>query len=122
MSFLIFLAKSVYLSLSPDVEGWHKRLNSHAGKSELPFYVLTTLLKEEAEDIDMTLKLVFDRKIKRIHSKSYRTLQGRLHNCWDTYANGDLSSMQLLAKCSYFVPFQSYHPVLSTFMLTHDVE
>ena len=88
-----------------DVEGWHNRLNSHAGKSQLPFYVLTTLLKEEAEDIDMTLKLVSDRKIKRIQSKSYRTLQGRLHNCWDRYANGDLSPMQLLAECSYFVPF-----------------
>ena len=97
-------SRSVYkrnVRTNNDMEGWHNRLNSQAGKSQLPFYVLTTLLKEEAEDIDMTLKLVFDRKIKRIHSKSYRTLQGRLHNCWDR----DLSPMQLLAECLYFVPF-----------------
>lgn len=88
-----------------DVEGWHRRLNSHAGKSQLPFYVLTSLLKQEAEDVNMTFKLVSDRKIERFQRKSYRTLQACLYNCWDRHSNGGLSPMQLLAECSYFVPF-----------------
>lgn len=82
------------------MEGWHHRLNSHAGKTHLPFYVITTVLKEEAEDVDRTLKLVSNRKIKRFQRKSYRTLQVRLHNCWYRYSNGDVTNA---AACRMFI-------------------
>ena len=83
-------SRSVYkrnVRTNNDMEGWHNRLNSQAGKSQLPFYVLTTLLKEKTEDIDMVLKLVSGRKIKRIESKSHRALQGRLHNCCHRFSD-----------------------------------
>ncbi|MPC25338.1 hypothetical protein E2C01_018444 [Portunus trituberculatus] len=52
---------------SKDVEGRHNCLDSKVGKNQLQFYVLTTLLKEEAQGIDRTLRLVSDKKIKQIH-------------------------------------------------------
>lgn len=88
-----------------DVEGWHNRLNKTAGKSQLPFYVLLNILKNQAEDVDIALKLVSDRKLQRIQRKKYRTVQASIHSCWDRYCNGDLTTMELLNECSHFIPF-----------------
>ncbi|KAH3817881.1 hypothetical protein DPMN_119437 [Dreissena polymorpha] len=41
-----------------DVEGWHRRMNSMAGRAQLQFYVLVPLLLREAKLVAIQLQLV----------------------------------------------------------------
>ncbi|XP_044163839.1 uncharacterized protein LOC122948212 [Acropora millepora] len=50
-----------------DTEGWHHGLNRCAqGKSQLPFYLLVELLFQEAKLTSLQIRLVSDKKLKRI--------------------------------------------------------
>ena len=51
-----------------DVVGWHCRLNAHAKKSNLPFYVLIQLLHKEALTTGIEVQLISDKKLK-VHSE-----------------------------------------------------
>ena len=95
---------SVYLRAvrtNNDVEGWHNGLNRRAqGKSQLPFYMLITLLHEESRLTSLQIRLVSERKLCRIQRKTYRQLQSKIFNLWDRYENGEQSVKQLLRACS----------------------
>ena len=59
-----------------DIEGWHNTLNRHAGsRSNLSFYLLIEILHKEAELTAINIRLVSERKLKRIQRKKYRKLQ-----------------------------------------------
>ena len=95
-----------------DTEGWHHRLwhhrlNCHAqGKSQLPFYLLVALLFQEARLTSLQIRLVSDKKLKRIQRKEYRNVQARLFEAWDKYQNGNISVKCLLKTASHLVPSQ----------------
>ncbi|KAJ8031852.1 hypothetical protein HOLleu_25188 [Holothuria leucospilota] len=58
-----------------DVEGWHNRLNCHAnGRCQLPFYLLIDLLHKEARLTSIQVRLLSDRKLRRIQKRKYREL------------------------------------------------
>ena len=79
-----------------DTEGWHHGLNCRAqGKSQLPFYLLVELLFQEAKLTSLQIRLVSDKKLKRIQRKEYRNVQARLFEAWDKYQNGDISVERL---------------------------
>ena len=90
----------------------HRQNNRQKNPKDLSFTLDVNYIGQEffqkdiqAANVDITLKLLSDKKIERIQRKAYRTIQGRLHTCWDRYDNGHLTPMQLLAECSHFVPF-----------------
>ena len=90
-----------------DTEGWHHGLNRRAqGKSQLPFYLLVELLFQEAKLTSLQIRLVSDKKLKRIQRKEYRNVQARLFEAWDKYQNGDISVERLLKTASHLVASQ----------------
>ena len=90
-----------------DTEGWHHGLNRRAqGKSQLPFYLLVALLFQEAKLTSLQIRLVSDKKLKRIQRKEYRNVQARLFEAWDKYQNGNISVERLLKTASHLVPSQ----------------
>ncbi len=66
-----------------DVEGWHRRINTRAGKADLGFYVLVPLLKKEAAIVDLQIRLVSEHQLTRFHRKKYARVHGRLFDAWD---------------------------------------
>ena len=85
-----------------DIEGWHNALNRRAGgKCRLEFYLLIKLLHREARLTSITIKLVSDKKLKRIQRKKYRQLQQKLFDAWDQYQTGNKNASKLLRFCSH---------------------
>ncbi|KAH3790655.1 hypothetical protein DPMN_168860 [Dreissena polymorpha] len=76
-----------------DVEGWHNRLSRQAKKGNLSFYLLITLLFEEATEVPRQCKLS-------------RTIQGRLWAAWDCYGKKEICTSELLNEC-----YRLYEPV-----------
>ena len=86
-----------------DVEGWHGMLNRHAKHGNLSFYLMVRLLHEQAQLVDMQVRLVSDEKLKRRQRKQYRQVQGKILANWAEYVAGDLSAKQLLARCAHLI-------------------
>lgn len=88
-------------SRNNDVEGWHHGLNRRChGKTQLPFYVLIQLLHEEAKLVSLQIRLVSERKLKRMQRSVYRQLQSRIFTLWEEYKSGERTSKQLLRACA----------------------
>ena len=86
-----------------DVEGWHGALNRHAGRGNLTFYLMVRLLMEQADLVNIQVRLVSERKLKRRQRKAYRSNQGRIAAAWDKFNNGTTSAIALLRTCSHVV-------------------
>ena len=85
-----------------DIEGWHHGLNRRAsGRGQLPLYLLIQLLHREARLTALQIRLVSDRKLKRLQRRKYRELQTKLFNLWDEYEAKERSAKRLLKACSY---------------------
>ena len=85
-----------------DIEGWHNALNRRAGSQcRLQFYLLIELLHREARLTAITIRLVSDKKLKRIQRKKYRQLQQKLFDAWDEYQTGNKNASKLLRFCSH---------------------
>ena len=85
-----------------DIEGWHNALNRRAGSQcRLQFYLLIELLHREARLTSITIRLVSEKKLKRIQRKKYRQLQQKLFDAWDEYQTGNKNASKLLRFCSH---------------------
>ena len=85
-----------------DIEGWHNALNRRAGgQCNLPLYYLIELLDREAKLTALTIRLVSERKLKRMQHKTYRHLQVKLFEYWEQYDNLQKTTSQLLKVCSH---------------------
>jgi len=84
-----------------DVEGWHRRINTRAGRADLSFYVLVPLLRSEAETVDLQIRLVSENLLTRIHRKQNVNTHGRLFEAWDKYEDDEMTTTQLLRTCSH---------------------
>ncbi|XP_053384651.1 uncharacterized protein LOC123549348 [Mercenaria mercenaria] len=83
-----------------DVEGWHRRINTRAGRADLEFYLLVPLLRREAKTVDLQIRLVSALLLTRLHRARYARLHGALFDAWDKYEDGELTTTQLLRRCS----------------------
>ncbi len=90
-----------------DVEGWHHRINRHAQKSNLSYYLLIELLYKEASRIPLQLKLIGEGKLRRQQKKRALRIQCQLYTLWEDYASNRISVSRLLKKCG-----SVYGPVL----------
>ena len=86
-----------------DVEGWHHRLNSRAGKANLHFYDLVQLLHREGELVHLQLRLISEGKLRRYQRKKFAKLQGRLFKLWEQYEQKQKSASGLLRECAHLV-------------------
>jgi hypothetical protein len=85
-----------------DIEGWHNALNRHVGsRANLFLYLLIEILNKETEMTAINIRLVSERKLKRIQRKKYRKLQERLFNYWELYENCQKTSDEFLRFCSH---------------------
>ena len=84
-----------------DVEGWHYRLNQKARKRHLNLYLLVRLLQNEAECVDLQVKLVSDGKLARRQKKKYVKLHAKLNDVWTEYEQGTKTAGQLLKSCAH---------------------
>lgn len=83
-----------------DCEGWHNKLNRRARKGNLPFYVLVTLLYNEAKEVTIQTKLVKEKKMRRHQTKQTKKIQGRLWKLWEQYRTKAISTSALLDACA----------------------
>ena len=89
-----------------DVEGWHNGLNRRAfGRVQLPMYLLIKFLHKEATLTALQIRLVSEKKLKRIQRRKYRELQAKLFELWDQYEAKERSAKSqlksLLKACSH---------------------
>lgn len=84
------------------IEGWHLGLNRRAsGKSQLPLYLLIRPLHCEARRTSLQIRLVSEKKLRRIHKKMFGDLQTKIFNLWNEFNSGARSPRKLLKACSY---------------------
>ena len=88
-----------------DLEGWHNGLNRPAkGSSQLPLCIFIKVLHREASLVNMQIRLVSDKKLKRHQRSASRAMQRRLFisgSSARTY--GQRNSKELLEACSHLV-------------------
>ncbi|XP_048750365.2 uncharacterized protein LOC125662230 [Ostrea edulis] len=85
-----------------DLEGWHNRINSRMNsRGRVPFYLLLQELCKEATAIPMQARLLTEGKMERLHRKHSSRLNGKLFKLWEEYNCRQISTTQLLRKCSY---------------------
>jgi hypothetical protein len=88
-----------------DVEGWHNRVNTHAQKSNLQFYLLIELMYNEASKIPLQLKMISEGKLRRRQRKQTKMVQCKILQLWDDYTNNKITASHLLKKCgSLYTP------------------
>ena len=70
-----------------DLEGWESwpQPPRAARRGRLPLYVLIKLLHREAQLTAIHIRLVSEKKLRRIHCRKYRDLQARIFALWDQY-------------------------------------
>jgi len=85
-----------------DVEGWHHGLNRRAsGRGQLPLYLLIQLLHREARLTALQIRLVSEKKLRRIQRRKYRDPQAKLFDMWEEYEENQRSVERLLEACSH---------------------
>lgn len=80
--------------------GWHRRINTKAGRADLCFYVLVPLLRGEAKVVDQQIRLVSHHLLTRLHRARYEKIHGKLFTIWDQYEDEEITTSQMLRKCS----------------------
>ena len=65
-----------------NLEGWHRRLNTHAYSDQLNLYLLIKLLHDEAEMIQLQATLLSLKMIKRQQRRQQRQMEGRIFQEW----------------------------------------
>ena len=87
-----------------DLEGWHNGLNRRAkGRAQLRLYILIQLLSKEATLVNLQIRLVSDKLLKRYQRTAYKTMQKRLFTLWKQHEDGEKNSKELLEACSHLV-------------------
>lgn len=92
---------------SPDKQ-WYWGLascfkSSSSRKVAVPFYLLIELLYREAKLSALQIRLVSEKKLKRIQGKNYRSLQSKIFDHGENYLKNRTSAQQLLMTCRHLM-------------------
>lgn len=82
------------------ISGWHHRLNNRAGHKGLTFYKLVPLLRKEAQQVTVAVRLMANGQGGRDHKPTYRRLDSQVQELWEKYSSGEISTARLLRGCS----------------------
>ncbi len=86
------------------VLGWLRGLNHRANGSALPFYIMVPLLRTEANDVDIQVRLVSENLLTRNQRTKYRRVHGRIFEIWDKYEDDDnYTTSKLLREASHLL-------------------
>ena len=113
-----FIKKMMALPFRPEeeIEPMFQRLQRYAseplrqfteynrrasGRGQLPMYLLIKFLHKEATLTALQIRLVSEKKLKRIQRRKYRELQAKLFELWDQYEAKERSAKSLLKACSH---------------------
>ena len=69
-------------------------------KGNLALYTMIHLLSQEAEMVNVQVRLVTQGVVLRNHRKKYKKLHNKLSQSWSKFIDGELSTFQLLKLCS----------------------
>ena len=84
------------------VEGWHNGLHRRAsGRWHMPFHLFIGLLHEEARLTALRIRLVSEKKLKRIQRAKFRSVQAKIFNMWNDFVNQRKNAEQLLRQCAH---------------------
>ena len=78
----------------------HRRLNGHAGRGDLAFYVLLPLLLEEAATVEQQMIFVLENLLNRRERSVCASIHGRIFQLWDKCEDGDISTAKFLKLCT----------------------
>ena len=70
---------------------------------QLPMYLLIDLLYKEAKLISLNVRMVSEKKLRRVQRRRYRQIQAKVFSLWGQYEEGDKTARQLLKACSLLV-------------------
>ncbi|KAH3813734.1 hypothetical protein DPMN_142201 [Dreissena polymorpha] len=59
-------------------------------------------MRREAETVDLTIRLVSEHALTRVH-KIFKEVHGRLLEIWEKYEDDDMTTTQLLRACSHII-------------------
>ena len=91
------------------MEGWHRRINSKKkAKSQLPFYMLITLLHNEAVWLTVQVNLLSANNLKTYQRKKYRQMQGKIFALWERYEEENITTCSFLSRAAHL-----YRPTVS---------
>ena len=83
-----------------DIEGYHRRLNSKARRGKLQFYLLTKLLRKEADLVDVTASLVSQGRVLRLQRKKTLSAQARVIFEWERFLMSETLIDSLHNNCA----------------------
>ena len=106
-----------------DIEGLHDGLHRRAsGKWNMPFYLLLDFLHQEARLTALRIRLVSEKKLKRIQRAKYRSLQPKVFALWDDFISQRKKAKQLLRECSRLNgPSRAYRHACETTDIRPDI-
>ncbi|KAH3882677.1 hypothetical protein DPMN_006621 [Dreissena polymorpha] len=68
-------------------------MNQRSSRASRPrVYVLVLLLRREAETVDLTIRLVSEHALTRVHRKIFKEVHGRLFEIWEKYDDDDMTT------------------------------
>ena len=70
---------------------------------QLPMYLLIDLLYKEAKLTSLNVRMVSEKKLRRVQRRRYRQIQAKVFSLWGQYEEGDKTARQLLKACSLLV-------------------
>ena len=79
------------------------RLNRKTRNGKLDVYQLAPVLHDEALYVGLQSVLVEENRLRRYQRRTYRQTQGQLHDYWQRYSSGDMTSSELLRKCAHVI-------------------
>ena len=81
------------------ITGWHREFNAKA-KEDVPFYLLVSLLFDEAKLAEIDRNLIREDLLTERNHPIYKRVNETLFSLWKVFKKGDLSASELLRKCS----------------------
>ena len=82
-----------------DVEGWHRRMNSKAGRGNIQFYLLIQLLKRESCLVDIMANSYLTRGAISRYQKKQNSPIAKILQSWDDHINGGRSPASIHNVC-----------------------
>ena len=73
-------------------------MNSKASRTTLQFYVLVTLLYQEAEYVQLQATLLSTKKLRRHQRTKYKKTQGRIFALWEKYEESAMTTSAFLRE------------------------
>jgi hypothetical protein len=74
-----------------------------AGKAKLQFYVLVLLLKKEANQLSVIMRLVDEQQLTRYQRTTYRKIHGALFRLWSEYEEKEITTSLFLRKVGQII-------------------